>query len=208
MDIRKRLLGISCILSLFPSSVIGQEWNIQDSLKLQQILKSDQEIIINKSVVKKAEQNILRTKMFANFDPALPTLKSPYSFRRQYINSNILFQQSISNLSPTCSWLRINKKFFLQSNSNYAENSNHFHIQTQMEYKLTKRWCLNTYAIQNIDFRKYQGLPNEITPTVFSGNIVFNVNKHCKIKTGILYQYNAIRKKWEWIPQASIVYEW
>ncbi|KAA3937523.1 DUF4858 domain-containing protein, partial [Bacteroides ovatus] len=27
-------------------------------------------------------------------------------------------------------------------------------------------------------------------------------------KTGVQYQYNVLRKRWEWIPQISVSYEW
>ena len=48
MDICKYQLGTLCLL-LLPLSVAGQEWSKQDSLRLQQLLKSDQEININRN---------------------------------------------------------------------------------------------------------------------------------------------------------------
>ena len=47
MDAYKYQLGTLCLL-LLPLSVAGQEWNKQDSLRLQQTLNSEQEIRINK----------------------------------------------------------------------------------------------------------------------------------------------------------------
>ena len=77
MDICKYQLGTLCLL-LLPLSVAGQEWSKQDSLRLQQLLKSDQEININRKFVEKTEQNMLyHTKSFVDFDPTLPALKSP-----------------------------------------------------------------------------------------------------------------------------------
>ena len=37
---------------------------------------------------------------------------------------------------------------------------------------------------------------------------LMRINKNWKIKTGMQYQYNALRKRWEWIPQVSVSYEW
>lgn len=28
------------------------------------------------------------------------------------------------------------------------------------------------------------------------------------IRSGVQYQYNVLRKRWEWIPQISVSYEW
>ena len=96
----------------------------------------------------------------------------------------------------------------MHSKSDFAENSNHFHIQSQMEYKLSSKWSLDIYGSQNLDTRRYRGLPSEVEPTKLGSNVVFKINKNWKIKTGMQYQYNAIRKRWEWIPQVSVSYEW
>ena len=57
-------------------------------------------------------------------------------------------------------------------------------------------------------YPKTRGLPSEVEPTQLGSNVVFKINKNWKIKTGMQYQYNAIRKRWEWIPQVSVSYEW
>lgn len=69
-----------CLL-LFPLSATGQEWNKQDSLRLQQMLESGQEIKINRKFIEKVEQNMYSRKPFVDFDPTLPTLKSSMIFR-------------------------------------------------------------------------------------------------------------------------------
>ena len=139
---------------------------------------------------------------------ALPTLKSSTIFSRPSIHTYKMFQKPGSTFLPTYSWLRINKNLILHSKSDFAENSNHFHIQSQMEYKLSSRWSLDIYGSQNLDTRRYRGLPSEVEPTKLGSNVVFKINKNWKIKTGMQYQYNAIRKRWEWIPQVSVSYEW
>mgnify|MGYP001514299665 CR=1 FL=1 len=187
MDIRKYQLNILCLL-LFPLSAAGQEWSKQDSLRLQQMLESDQEIKINRKLIEKVEQ-----KMYS---------------RKPFIHTYKMFQKPGSTFLPTYSWLRINKNLILHSKSDFAENSNHFHIQSQMEYKLSSRWSLDIYGSQNLDTRRYRGLPSEVEPTKLGSNVVFKINKNWKIKTGMQYQYNAIRKRWEWIPQVSVSYEW
>ena len=75
MDIRKYQLNILCLL-LFPLSATGQEWSKQDSLRLQQMLESDQEIKKNRKLIEKIEQKMYSRKPFVDFDPTLPTLKS------------------------------------------------------------------------------------------------------------------------------------
>lgn len=79
MDIRKYQFNIFCLL-LFPLSTTGQEWNKQDSLRLQQMLESGQEIKINRKFIEKVEQNMYSRKPFVDFDPTLPTLKSSMIF--------------------------------------------------------------------------------------------------------------------------------
>lgn len=69
-----------CLL-LFPLAATGQEWNKQDSLRLQQMLESGQEIKINRKFIEKVEQNMYSRKPFVDFDPTLPTLKSSMIFR-------------------------------------------------------------------------------------------------------------------------------
>ena len=207
MDIRKYQLNILCLL-LFPLSAAGQEWSKQDSLRLQQMLESDQEIKINRKLIEKVEQKMYFRKPFVDFDPTLPTLKSSTIFSKPSIHPYKMFQKPGSTFLPTYSWLRINKNLILHSKSDFAENSNHFHIQSQMEYKLSFRWSLDIYGSQNLDTRRYRGLPSEVEPTKLGSNVVFKINKNWKIKTGMQYQYNAIRKRWEWIPQVSVSYEW
>ncbi len=194
MDIRKYQFNIFCLL-LFPLSAAGQEWSKQDSLRLQQMLESDQEIKINRKLIEKVEQKMYSRKPFVDFDPTLPTLKSSTIFSKPSIHPYKMFQKPGSTFLPTYSWLRINKNLILHSKSDFAENSNHFHIQSQMEYKLSPKWSLNIYGVQNLDTRKSRGLPSEVEPTKLGSNVVFKINKNWKIKTGMQYQYNAIRQK-------------
>lgn len=76
MDIRKYQFNIFCLL-LFPLSATGQEWNKQDSLRLQQMLESDQEIKINRKFIEKVEQNMYSRKPFVDFDPTLLNPEKP-----------------------------------------------------------------------------------------------------------------------------------
>lgn len=207
MDIQKYQLIILC-LSLLPLSVVGQEWSKKDSLKLQQILDSEQEIKINRKLIENTEQNIYSKKSFMDFDPTLPTIKNSTIFSKPSINTYNILHKPASTFLPTYSLMRINKKLILHSKSNFAESPNNFHIQTLVEYKFSKKWSLNIYGTQNLDTRKHRGLPSEVEPTQLGSNIVLRINKNWKIKTGMQYQYNALRKRWEWIPQVSVSYEW
>ncbi|UVR90276.1 DUF4858 domain-containing protein [Bacteroides thetaiotaomicron] len=172
MDVYKYQLGTLCLL-LLPLSVAGQEWSKQDSLRLQQTLNSEQEIRINKEFVKKTEQNMLyHTKSFVDFDPTLPTLKSTIISLKLPFHTHNIFRQTNSTFLPTYSRLKINKNFTLHSKSNFSESSNHFHIQTQMDYKLSKKWFLNIYGEQNLDTRRYRGLSSEAIPTTLGSDIV------------------------------------
>ena len=161
MDIRKYQFNIFCLL-LFPLSATGQEWNKQDSLRLQQMLESDQEIKINRKFIEKVEQNMYSRKPFVDFDPTLPTLKSSMIFSKPSIRTYQTFLKPGSTFLPTYSWLRINKNLVLHSKSNFAENSSCFHIQSQIEYNLSPKWSLNIYGVQNLDTRKHRGLPSEV----------------------------------------------
>lgn len=66
MDIRKYQLNILCLL-LFPLSATGQEWSKQDSLRLQQMLESDQEIKKNRKLIEKIEQKNVLSKTICRF---------------------------------------------------------------------------------------------------------------------------------------------
>lgn len=177
-------------------------------LRLQQMLESDQEIKINRKFIEKVEQNMYSRKPFVDFDPTLPTLKSSMIFSKPSIRTYQTFLKPGSTFLPTYSWLRINKNLVLHSKSNFAENSSCFHIQSQIEYNLSPKWSLNIYGVQNLDTRKHRGLPSEVEPTQLGSNVVLKINKNWKIKTGVQYQYNVLRKRWEWIPQISVSYEW
>ena len=48
----------------------------------------------------------------------------------------------------------------------------------------------------------------EAIPTTLGSDIVLKVGKGWKLKTGVQYQYNTIQKRWEWVPQICISYEW
>lgn len=189
-------------------SLSGQEWSKQDSLRLRQMLESDQEIYINRQVLEQTEQRINYSKPFVDFDPTLPVVKSSLSFPKIHISTHNLFNNPTATFLPNYSRLKINDRIILQSKSNFTQGITHFHIRTEMQYKLSSRWALNMYGFQNLDTRRYRGLPSEIEPTTFGGNISYQINKNWKIKTGLQYQYNAIRRRWEWVPQSSISYSW
>ena len=89
MDIRKYQLNILCLL-LFPLSATGQEWSKQDSLRLQQMLESDQEIKKNRKLIEKIEQKMYSRKPFVDFDPTLPTLKSSTIFSKPSIHTYMI----------------------------------------------------------------------------------------------------------------------
>lgn len=208
MDIQKYQL-IILYLSLFPLSVAGQEWSTKDSLRLQQMLDSKQEIKINRKLIEETEQSMYSPKSFTNFDLTLPTIKSSTIFSKSSITVyNTFHKMPVSTFLPTYSLLKINKNTILHSKSNFAESTNNFHIQTLIEYKFSKKWSLNIYGTQNLDTRKHRGLPSEVEPIQLGSNIVLKINKNWKIKTGMQYQYNALRKRWEWIPQVSVSCEW
>mgnify|MGYP001157768598 FL=1 len=208
MDICKYQLGTLCLL-LLPLSVAGQEWSKQDSLRLQQLLKSDQEININRKFVEKTEQNMLyHTKSFVDFDPTLPALKSPIMSPKLSLYTYHVFRRTNSVFLPTYSWFKIHKNITLHSKSNFGENPDHFHVEVQMDYSISKKWSLSIYGEQNLDARRYRGLSSEVIPTTLGSNIILKINKGWKLKTDVRYQYNTIRKKWEWVPQVSISYEW
>ena len=103
MDIRKYQFNIFCLL-LFPLSATGQEWNKQDSLRLQQMLESGQEIKINRKFIEKVEQNMYSRKPFVDFDPTLPTLKSSMIFSKPSIRTYQTFLKpgSTSEGRPRC----------------------------------------------------------------------------------------------------------
>ena len=173
-------------LSLLSLSVAGQEWSKQDSLKLLQILNSEQEIKINRELIEATEQGTYSPKPFTDFDLTLPTIKPSTIFSKPSINTNnIPCKPSASTFLPTYFWLRINKNLILHSKSNFAEKTTNFHIQTIIEYKFSKKWSLNIYGTQNLDTRKHQGLPSEVEPTQLGSDIVLRINKNWKIKTGM-----------------------
>ena len=88
---------------LFPLSAAGQEWSKQDSLRLQQMLESDQEIKINRKLIEKVEQKMYSRKPFVDFDPTLPTLKSSMIFSKPSIRTYQTFLKPGSTFLPTYS---------------------------------------------------------------------------------------------------------
>ena len=99
MDIRKYQFNIFCLL-LFPLAATGQEWNKQDSLRLQQMLESGQEIKINRKFIEKVEQNMYSRKPFVDFDPTLPTLKSSMIFSKPSIRTYQTFLNRVPPFYP------------------------------------------------------------------------------------------------------------
>lgn len=208
MDIQKKQLIILC-LSFLPLSVAAQEWSKRDSLKLQQLLDSEQEIKINRKLIEETEQGTYSPKPFMDVDVTLPTVKSPAILSKPFINThNILYKPSSSTFLPPYSLWRIHKNLILHSKSNFAESPNSFHIETLIDYKISKKWSLTIYGTQNLNTRKHCGVPSEVEPTQLGSHVVLKISKNWKIKTGMQYQYNALQNRWEWIPQVSVSYEW
>lgn len=201
--------AIILYLLLLSMSISAQEWSQKDSLKLKKLLESDQEIIINKNTIETLEHEFHQAKSYVDFGTTLPTLK-PASSNLLRFSTNIKtdFYLSNSTFLPTYSWQKLNKNLYLRSKSNFSKTSNYFHMHTIMEYHLSNKWTLSIYGMQNLNNRRYRGLPSEAIPTEVGSNISFKLNKHWKIKTGIQYQHNMILKKWEWIPQCNITYSW
>lgn len=92
---------------------------------------------------------LYHTKPFVDFDPTLPILKSTIISPKLPFHTHNIFRQTNSTFLPTYSRLKINKNITLHSKSNFSESSNHFHIQTQMDYKLSKNGFL-AYMVNKI----------------------------------------------------------
>ena len=207
MDTKQCLLTLLYI-SLLPLSANGQEWSKKDSLKLRQLLESDREIKINRKLVEEIESQTHQPQLITGFDPALPKVFPTFKKNLFPTLKKDFLPLLNSTFLPNYARMKLGKNVTLQSNSNFTDNKDNFHIQTNMEYKLSDKWSLNIYGTQNLDNRRYKGLPSEVEPTAFGTHISFKINKRWKIKTDMQYQYNAILKRWEFVPQTSITYEW
>ncbi len=186
--------AIILYLLLLSMSISAQQWSPKDSLKLKKLLESDQEIIINKNTIETLEHEFHQAKSYIDFGTTLPTLK-PASSNLLRFSTNIK-TDFISLIQPFYPLIH-GKNFYLRSKSNFSKMSNYFHMHTIMEYHLSNKWTLSIYGMQNLNNRRYRGLPSEAIPTEVGSNISFKLNKHWKIKTGIQYQHNMILKKWE-----------
>lgn len=205
----------ACILWFMwlPLIAVGQEWSRQDSLRIKQLLQSEQEIHLNEKIVKEMGKKNISQKPLVDFDYTLPSLTvpqkglglSPTLPKRTFPMPGTHFSPNYFSASQT--WLKVNGHLNLHSNSNFGKTDHLFRIQSQIEYRLSPQWSFSIYGSRHLGTRRVRALPFDVTPTQIGSAFIFKPNKKWKIKGGMQYQYNAVQKRWEWVPQVCFSYE-
>lgn len=207
----KPILIIISLLFL-PLVMQGQDvWTSNDSLKLKKILEGETEIQINEEALKELNKAFFPQKHLQDSHSAILSIEDlqlyqPAFFARKYststfkVNELNIAQDPLSMKIPLFS----NKRLFINSQLDTGDPKVLIKRHTDTHFGLTNRLKYHVYGGYSIDKNRTVILPTTPTQYYIGTGLSYNINKNIQLKTGIEYQYNIIYKRWEWVWNSGI----
>lgn len=202
------------MLNLIPCFVFAQEgWTTKDSIKLSKMLEGEIPIHINDASIKELEQSLTgypiennRNKLndfILDIKPKNELKKhSHFNKSNQYIQYHL---SSDSFYSRKIEYL--NFKAIGISSKVYTENPFvSISRNTNISIPLKKKLHFNIYGNYTLDKKHSAILPVTSIPYEIGVGFSYKIGKRTVIKSQTNYQYNLIKKKWEWFFGAGIVF--
>ena len=199
-----------------PLVMQGQEqnvWTQNDSLKLKKILAGQAEIRINREALRELDRvfssprrlfksqsrsAILLIKDFLLYRPNVFTGKyhiSTFKVNELNIRQDSLFM-NVHMLG--------NKQLFVKSQLDIGDPRVSIKRKTDIQFKFTDHLAYRVYGGYTIDKNRTVILPTTATPYYVGTGFSYSLNKKLQLKTGIEYQYNVVYKRWEWVWNSGI----
>lgn len=204
-----RFFAIVCSMMSFSTLLSGQEtWTKADSLGLNRMLSTDEDIQINPSAKEELDRLFLtpgtRPKAPIQLFPIEKVLfPNPSSL---YDNGQSSYRFYMNNLQTYLAD-SLQKKYHYMGNNRFRffysfVNNPSLRVLIQqnihLQYAISSRFGASFTEGYSIDKNKSPLLPSTATPAYIGAGFYYNINDHIQIKTNVNYQLNVIKKRWEW----------
>lgn len=97
-----------------------------------------------------------------------------------------------------------NKQLFIKSQLDIGDPRVLIKRKTDIQFKFTDHLAYRVYGGYTIDKNRTVILPTTATPYYVGTGFSYSLNKKLQLKTGIEYQYNVVYKRWEWVWNSGI----
>ncbi|EXZ04932.1 hypothetical protein M072_2660 [Bacteroides fragilis str. DS-208] len=97
-----------------------------------------------------------------------------------------------------------NKQLFVKSQLDIGDPRILIKRKTDIQFKFTDHLVYRVYGGYTIDKNRTVILPTTATPYYVGTDFSYSLNKKLQLKTGIEYQYNVVYKRWEWVWNSGI----
>ena len=176
----------------------GQEqnvWTQNDSLKLKKILAGQTEIRINREALRELDRA---------FSSPRRLFKSQSRSAILLIKDFLLYRPNVFTGKYHISTFKVNELNIRQDslfmNVHMLGNKQLF-VKSQLDIG---DLAYRVYGGYTIDKNRTVILPTTATPYYVGTGFSYSLNKKLQLKTGIEYQYNVVYKRWEWVWNSGI----
>ncbi|AUI47034.1 DUF4858 domain-containing protein [Bacteroides hominis] len=198
-----------------PLVMQGQEqnvWTQNDSLKLKKVLAGQAEIRINQKVLRELDRVFSSPRRLFKFQSrsAILPIKDflfyrPNVFSKYHIST---FKVNELNIWQDSLFMKVymlgNKQLFIKSQLDTGDSRVLIKRKTDIQFKFTDHLAYRVYGGYTIDKNRTVILPTTATPYYVGTGFSYSLNKKLQLKTGIEYQYNVVYKRWEWVWNSGI----
>lgn len=204
-----RFFAIVCSMMSFSTLLSGQEtWTKADSLGLNRMLSTDEDIQINPSAKEELDRLFLNTRirpeapislfpieMVSLPNPSLLHDKEQLGYR---LYSNIRQTSLADSLLKKYNYIGNNKFRVFYSLVNNPSLRVLIQQSIHLQYPINSKFGALFTEGYSIDKNKSPLLPSTATPAYIGAGFYYNINDNIQIKTNVNYQLNIIKKRWEW----------
>ncbi|MCC2234614.1 DUF4858 domain-containing protein [Bacteroides hominis] len=198
-----------------PLVMQGQEqnvWTQNDSLKLKKVLAGQAEIRINQKVLRELDRVFSSPRRLFKFQSrsAILPIKDflfyrPNVFSKYHIST---FKVNELNIWQDSLFMKVymlgNKQLFIKSQLDTGDSRVLIKRKTDIQFKFTDHLAYRVYGGYTIDKNRTVILQTTATPYYVGTGFSYSLNKKLQLKTGIEYQYNVVYKRWEWVWNSGI----
>lgn len=197
------ILFVVVLISRSVNAQEQNEWTTSDSIRLSKMLNGEIPIHIDGGLKRELEQSIIGYPIkddnmrWNNFVLGVD-LKNDLAKLPKSVDYNILYYKEIGRSKKLMNGsLRLNK---LMINSQTDKNLPLIKIQqnTNATIPLNKKLHFSVYGSYTLDKKQSVILPATAIPYSVGAGFSYNVGKNMVIGTQTNYQYNIVRKDWEW----------
>ena len=187
-------------------------WTQNDSLKLKKILAGQAEIRINREALRELDRvfSSPRRLFKSQSHSAILLIKDfllyrPNVFTGKYHIST--FKVNELNIRQDSLFMNVhmlgNKQLFIKSQLDIGDPRVLIKRKTDIQFKFTDHLAYRVYGGYTIDKNRTVILPTTATPYYVGTGFSYSLKK-LQLKTGIEYQYNVVYKRWEWVWNSGI----